>query len=71
LTDLFLGYVIGFGIVSVLIGIGAWRVTVEKNQEYCSDCCNPDHWTPENRAKLTPEQYKTMKENIEKGKVRQ
>ena len=59
-----LAYLIGFGTVALLSSIGAWRVYVEKNQEYCDGCCNPDHWTAENRAKLSPEQYETMKANV-------
>jgi len=66
MTDLHLAHLIGMIIFGVCMGIGIWRIKVEKKYEgYCKDCCNPDHWLPEDREKTHPNNIKMMKDNIE------
>jgi len=61
---------IGLATIVTLLSIGMWRIAVEgTSQIYCKDCCNPDHWSVEDRVKLTSEQYETMKKNVERGKI--
>jgi len=61
---------IGLATIVTLLSVGMWRIAVEgTSQIYCKDCCNPDHWSVEDRVKLTSEQYETMKKNVERGKI--
>ena len=74
MTDMFLAELIGFismgAILSIGIGLSAWKGEFNPNHNPCTNsCCNPDHWNKEDREKLSPEQYKTMKQTIQKGKV--
>ena len=61
---------IALATIVTLMSIGMWIIAVEgPSQIYCKDCCNPDHWSVEDRVKLTAEQYETMKKNVERGKI--
>ena len=63
---------IGLGIAGAILAIGvtisALKGEFGPKQNYCQNCCNPDHWMEEDRAKLSSEQYKVMKDNIERFK---
>ena len=74
MTDMFLAEIIGFVsmgvIISIGIGLSGWKGEFDKNHNPCNkNCCNPDHWNKEDRDKLSPEQYKTMKKNVARGKI--
>lgn len=63
-TLLAIGMLIFGGIMATGISLSLWKGEFGESQYFCKNCCNPDHWSKEDRDKLTPEQYKQMKENL-------
>jgi len=65
-----IGMIVAGVILAVGIGLSAWKGEFNPNHNPCDkNCCNPDHWSQEERLKLSSEQYLIMKNNCEKGKV--
>ena len=49
-------YLFGLIIMAVImiagVGLSAWKGEFGSKQYYCTNCCNPEHWSPEDREKL-------------------
>ncbi len=58
MVDMVLASLIGFAsagiIFAVGLGLSLWKEDWS-NQAYCKDCCNPDHWSPEDIQKANAE----------------
>lgn len=53
-------FAIGMLVVGITLAVGmglsAWKKEFGIKQYYCTNCCNPEHWSPEDRAKASAQQ---------------